>query len=78
MFTLITKGKTMRVEIHIAEEEYHDLLDHIPIHSDGTKYREDLARLASERCNIPFESLQCVIYDTDAWSIVIWPREGEK
>jgi len=69
----------MTVEIHITEHEYHDeLLKQIPVHSDGTQHREDLARLAAERCNIPFESLDCVIYDTNAFSIPIWPREGEK
>lgn len=69
----------MKVEIHITEQEYYDdLLKQIPMYPDGTKHREDLARLAAERCNIPFESLHCVIYDNDAWSCQIWPREGEK
>lgn len=68
----------MTVEIHITKEEYDDLLSSIPIHSDGTKHRKDLARLAAKRCNIPFKSLYCVIYDNDAWSCQIWPKQGEK
>ena len=70
----------MTVDITINENEYYDIIKHLPVYSDivnpslKIKKRIDLAKVLAEKCNVPLDSIDSVILDTDDWITEVYKK----